>query len=89
MNTPEYAIHGPMWQFECESCQYMGDCCDTEQEAIDDMKRHDCYETWKQKIPSDVLKHLVENYKPSNPKLKSSKIKLDFDQKMSYNMCCR
>lgn len=35
-------VHGPMWQFECEHCDYMGDTWDTEAEAVSEMERHDC-----------------------------------------------
>lgn len=38
----DYKIHGPMWQFECHICHYMGDCWDTEPEASADIEAHDC-----------------------------------------------
>ena len=53
-------IHGPMWQFECENCHFMGDCWDTESEAAAEMEQHDCYETWKAKVPAHILDHLTK-----------------------------
>lgn len=41
----EKVIHGPMWQFECEICNYMGDCWDTEREAAEEMQDHKCVDT--------------------------------------------
>jgi predicted dithiol-disulfide oxidoreductase (DUF899 family) len=59
----EYTIHGPMWQYKCESCHAMGDCWDTEQEAIDDMNDHDCITYWKSRIPPSVLEELINQRK--------------------------
>lgn len=38
----EKVMHGPMWQFECKTCNYMGDCWDTEREAAEEMQNHKC-----------------------------------------------
>lgn len=35
-------IHGPMWQFECGWCDFMGDCWDTAAEADDEADNHVC-----------------------------------------------
>jgi len=40
---PVFVMHGPMWQFECETCRFMGDCWDTESEAAGEMERHVCH----------------------------------------------
>jgi NAD-dependent SIR2 family protein deacetylase len=62
MSNFTYTLHGPMWQFECESCHYLGDCWDTEKEAIDEMHDHNCIKSWKQRIPADILEQLLKEY---------------------------
>lgn len=44
----EKVMHGPMWQFECKTCGYMGDCWDIEREAAEEMQDHKCVD----KLPS-------------------------------------
>lgn len=38
----KHEVYGPMFQFECKVCDYLGDCWDTEAEAVADMESHDC-----------------------------------------------
>lgn len=54
-----YEIHGPMYQFECNACQFMGDCWDTLEEAKKEAKEHDCLKVWRDRIPTDVWNQLV------------------------------
>ena len=54
----QYEIHGPMWQFECNTCDLMGDTYETEEGAEAERKLHACrpmppegskfrrYQTW-------------------------------------------
>lgn len=61
MTDFEYTIHGPMWQFECETCHFMGDCWDSEAEALAQMERHNCLGQYRNKFNSDQWAHLVES----------------------------
>lgn len=54
-----YTIHGPMWQFECEDCQHMSDCYESEAQALAQAENHDCFKSWANRIPPSVLEHLV------------------------------
>lgn len=37
------SIHGPMWQFECHVCDFMGDVWDTKAQAVEEGGSHDCF----------------------------------------------
>lgn len=41
----DFTMHGPMWQYECNDCGYMGDCWDSESEAAGELERHSCLDT--------------------------------------------
>ena len=64
----EKVMHGPMWQFECKTCGYMGDCWDIEREAAEEMQDHKCVDrlpSWAReemerlRAAGDVLAHLM------------------------------
>ncbi len=38
----DYEIHGPMWQFECLTCGFMGDAFPTQAEAQAEADFHEC-----------------------------------------------
>ena len=57
-------IHGPMWQYECHTCHYMGDCWETEAEALADMRNHDCFVH----VP-DWVRNVIERLRAENDDL--------------------
>lgn len=60
LNEELVIIYGPMWQFECSECNFMGDCWDTELEARKQASEHSCIDYWRSKVPSDMLDRIIQ-----------------------------
>lgn len=56
-------LHGPMWQFECHICHFIGDCWNTESDAKKEMLTHNCLDQlpeWARTEINDLLTEVAD-----------------------------